>query len=202
MTAHVRTLKPFAMPKGMNPRTWRQTIEKELNALFDKATALITALDVMDADSEDYEDGADDEPWLAWGDRGPQSFGSDFQDCELDEADYEDSGDENEPSLGWSAATDQNLAVRLGRERVDETVHRTGRPRRIHDAGGIEAGETGTELAGHGGKVTCKIDTIIVAAGHHPGGALQFEPGAERRRAGENGRGGLGVRQRQPCHDG
>ncbi|TIP39106.1 MAG: hypothetical protein E5X77_30400 [Mesorhizobium sp.] len=66
MTAHIRTLKPFAMPKGMDPRTWRQTIEKELNALFDKAAALITALDVMDADSCDFEDGADDEPSLGW----------------------------------------------------------------------------------------------------------------------------------------
>ncbi|RWX66563.1 hypothetical protein EN780_14780 [Mesorhizobium sp. M4B.F.Ca.ET.089.01.1.1] len=79
MTAHVRTLKPFACPKGMDPRTWRQTIEKELNALFDKATALITALDVMEADSEDLEDGADAEPWLGWGERGPQATMS-FQD--------------------------------------------------------------------------------------------------------------------------
>ncbi|TGP27369.1 hypothetical protein EN875_034070 [Mesorhizobium sp. M2D.F.Ca.ET.232.01.1.1] len=76
MTAHIRTLKPFAMPKGMDPRTWRQTIEKELNALFDKATALITALDVMEADSEDLEDGADAEPWLGWGERGPRFMSS------------------------------------------------------------------------------------------------------------------------------
>lgn len=76
MTAHIRTLKPFAMPQGMDPRTWRQTIEKELNALFDKATALITALDCMEADSEDLEDGADAEPWLGWGERGPRFMAS------------------------------------------------------------------------------------------------------------------------------
>jgi hypothetical protein len=96
MNAVVRTLKPFAMPKGMNPRTWRQTIEKELNALFDKATALITALDVMDADSEDYEDGADDEPSLGWcTGYGP----GDTLDLELDRCDDEDDGNA-EPSLG------------------------------------------------------------------------------------------------------
>ncbi|TGP33336.1 MULTISPECIES: hypothetical protein [unclassified Mesorhizobium] len=72
MNAHVSTLRPFACPKGMDARTWRQAIEKELNALFDKATALITALDVMEADSEDLEDGADAEPWLGWGERGPR----------------------------------------------------------------------------------------------------------------------------------
>lgn len=96
MTAHVRTLKPYGMPKGMNPRTWRQTIEKELNALFDKATALITALDVMDAGSEDYEDGADDEPSLGWcTGYGP----GDTLDLELDRCDDEDDGSA-EPSLG------------------------------------------------------------------------------------------------------
>ncbi|RWE38597.1 MAG: hypothetical protein EOS78_13210 [Mesorhizobium sp.] len=79
MTAHIRTLKPFAMPKGMDPRSWRQTIEQELNALFDKATALITALDVMEADNEDLEDGADHEPSLGWGERGPRCMMS-FQD--------------------------------------------------------------------------------------------------------------------------
>ncbi|RVD30531.1 hypothetical protein [Mesorhizobium sp. M4B.F.Ca.ET.017.02.2.1] len=95
MNAHIRTLKPFACPKGMDPRTWRQAIEKELNALFDKATALITALDVMEADSEDLED--DDR--------------EDIDEREMDEADYEDSGDEHEPSLGWSSARDQHLAL-------------------------------------------------------------------------------------------
>ncbi|MET3594453.1 MULTISPECIES: hypothetical protein [Mesorhizobium] len=48
----------------MDPRTWRQAIEAQLNDLFDRATALITALDLMEADSKDLEDGADHEPYL------------------------------------------------------------------------------------------------------------------------------------------
>lgn len=128
MTAHVRTLKPFAMPKGMNPRTWRQTIEKELNALFDKATALITALDCMDADSEDYEDGGDLEPSLGWTERGGQSFlaatapnGSpcDTVDLELDNCDDED-GHDAEPcpddygeTVTWENDKSQEALVSL-----------------------------------------------------------------------------------------
>ncbi|RWM04562.1 MAG: hypothetical protein EOR68_02830 [Mesorhizobium sp.] len=128
MTAHVRTLKPFGCPKGMDPRTWRQTIEKELNALFDKATALITALDVMDADSEDYEDGADDEPSLGWTERGGQSFlaataphGSpcDTVDLELDNCDDED-GHDAEPcpddageTVTWESDKSQEVLVSL-----------------------------------------------------------------------------------------
>ncbi|TGS94775.1 hypothetical protein EN814_18915 [Mesorhizobium sp. M2D.F.Ca.ET.171.01.1.1] len=98
MNAHIRTLMPFACPKGMDPRTWRQTIEKELNALFDKATALITALDIMDADSEDYEDGEDAEPSLGWcSGYGPGNT----LDLEADDSDHEDGGDD-EHSLGWT----------------------------------------------------------------------------------------------------
>ncbi|CDX20508.1 hypothetical protein MPLB_1870047 [Mesorhizobium sp. ORS 3324] len=39
--------------------------QDRLNALFDKARALITALHIIEADSEDLEDGADDEPSLS-----------------------------------------------------------------------------------------------------------------------------------------
>ncbi|MGX5800237.1 hypothetical protein ACWGS9_03240 [Bradyrhizobium sp. Arg314] len=79
MNAVVRSLKPFGIPDGVDPRTWRQAIEKELNALFDKATALITALDLMEIDC-DLEDGADAEPWLGWGERGPKTLSSVFLD--------------------------------------------------------------------------------------------------------------------------
>ncbi|WP_095199877.1 hypothetical protein [Mesorhizobium carmichaelinearum] len=44
----VRKLKPLGMPKGMNPREWRQSVEKRLNDLLDRAMSLITALDMME----------------------------------------------------------------------------------------------------------------------------------------------------------
>ncbi|RWL45275.1 MAG: hypothetical protein EOR60_15125 [Mesorhizobium sp.] len=46
-------------------------IEAQLNDLFDRATALITALDLMEIDC-DLEDGADAEPSVGWGERGPR----------------------------------------------------------------------------------------------------------------------------------
>lgn len=55
-----RVLQPYGMPKGMNPRQWRQSVEKRLNDLLDRAMSLITALDLMEADC-DLEDTADDE---------------------------------------------------------------------------------------------------------------------------------------------
>ncbi|UVK55090.1 hypothetical protein DBIPINDM_001580 [Mesorhizobium sp. AR02] len=103
-------MKPLGMPKGMDPRQWRQSVEKRLNDLLDRAMSLITALDVMEAESMDLEEVGDDEPSIGWTARGPQAGGLN-DDCELDDADREDSGDEHEPSLGWSAATDQHLAL-------------------------------------------------------------------------------------------
>lgn len=91
MNTHVRTLKPLGMPKGMNPRTWRQEVEKRLNELLDGAMALITALDLMEADC-DLEETADDEPSIGWTDRGPQAGGLN-DDCETDYCDLEDSHD-------------------------------------------------------------------------------------------------------------
>ncbi|RAZ90181.1 hypothetical protein DPM33_15245 [Mesorhizobium hawassense] len=72
MNAPVGSLKPFGIPAGVDPRTWRQAIEKRVNDLLDQSLALITALDLMEADC-DLEDGADAEPWLGWGERGPVS---------------------------------------------------------------------------------------------------------------------------------
>jgi hypothetical protein len=95
------------MPKGMDPRTWRQTIEKELNALFDKATALITALDCMEADTEDLEDGADAEPYLG----GWSGYNDDR---EADDCDLEDDGTA-EPSLGWTNHRDQTKSMAMKR---------------------------------------------------------------------------------------
>lgn len=49
------------MPKGMDPRTWRNSVERCLNDLLDRAMSMITALDLMEADC-DLDDTADDEP--------------------------------------------------------------------------------------------------------------------------------------------
>lgn len=89
MTAHVRMLKPLGCPQGVDPRTWRQEVEKRLNDLLDRAMSLITALDLMEADC-DLEETADDEPSLGWTDRvQPGSV----LDLELDNCDDEDSHD-------------------------------------------------------------------------------------------------------------
>ncbi|WP_095203227.1 hypothetical protein [Mesorhizobium carmichaelinearum] len=101
MNAPVALLKPLGMPKGMNPREWRQSVEKRLNDLLDRAMSLITALDLMEADC-DLEETADDEPSLGWGHSGGQSFLSgtapnlppgDTCDLELDNCDDEDGHD-------------------------------------------------------------------------------------------------------------
>lgn len=100
MNTHIRTLKPLGMPKGMDPRKWRQSVQKRLNDHLDRAMSLITALDLMEADC-DLEDTADDEPSLGWTERGGQSFLSstapnlppgDVLDLELDNADDEEGG--------------------------------------------------------------------------------------------------------------
>lgn len=76
----VSTLKPFGMPAGMDPRTWRQEVGKRINQLLDQSMALITALDLMEADC-DLEDTADDEPSLGC-----------LDDLEQDNCDDEDDG--------------------------------------------------------------------------------------------------------------
>lgn len=102
MTIHTPILKPLGCPQGVDPRTWRQEVEKRLNDLLDRAMSLITALDVMEADC-DLEDTGDDEPSLGWGLRGSQSFLAgtapnlapcDTVDLELDNCDDEPGGDD------------------------------------------------------------------------------------------------------------
>ncbi|RWL16568.1 MAG: hypothetical protein EOR57_27925 [Mesorhizobium sp.] len=78
------TLKPFAMPAGMDPRTWRQEIEKRINELLDQSMARITALDLMEADC-DIEDNADHEPYFA-------GWSGENDDRERDDSDNEDDG--------------------------------------------------------------------------------------------------------------
>ncbi|RVC64056.1 hypothetical protein [Mesorhizobium sp.] len=95
MNAHTRILKPLGMPVGMDPREWRQSVEKRLNDLLDRAMSLITALDMMEVDC-DLEAGEDDEPSLGWcTGYGPGNT----EDLERDDSDMEDDGTE-EPTLG------------------------------------------------------------------------------------------------------
>ncbi|RVD73342.1 MAG: hypothetical protein E5V62_07595 [Mesorhizobium sp.] len=99
-------LQPLGMPRGMDPREWRQSVEKRLNDLLDRAMSLVTALDLMQADC-DLEDGADAEPSLGWSNGGGASAmswpsdgrASHYDDRERDDADAEDDGSA-EPSLG------------------------------------------------------------------------------------------------------
>ena len=58
----------------------------EIGAALDRA---IATLDALDGDA-DLEDGGDTEPSLGWSDGKPQFF-CDYQDCELDTADWEPS---------------------------------------------------------------------------------------------------------------
>jgi hypothetical protein len=109
MSARLSALQPLGMPRGMDPREWRQSIEKRLNDLLDRAMSLITALDLMEAD-RDLEENGDHEPSLGWTERGPGNGGAN-DDREAGDADLEDSGDEHEPSLGWSSSLDQQHAL-------------------------------------------------------------------------------------------
>ncbi|MER8746011.1 hypothetical protein NKH54_23425 [Mesorhizobium sp. M1004] len=129
MTALVRTLRPNGMPKGTDPRVWRQSIEKRLNDLLDRAMSLVTALDLMEADFCDDEETGDDEPSLGWAHNGGQSFLSgtapnlpagDTCDLELDNADYEEGADAEpcpdtygETAMGGDDLKSQEVLVSL-----------------------------------------------------------------------------------------
>lgn len=114
MNAQVRTLKPLGCPQGVDPRTWRQEVEKRLNDLLDRAMSLVTALDLMEADW-DLEETADDEPRLGWVDRvNPGNT----LDLELDTCDDEDTHDaepdqcDGEP-VTWETDLSQEVLVSL-----------------------------------------------------------------------------------------
>ncbi|OWK20403.1 hypothetical protein AJ88_30355 [Mesorhizobium amorphae CCBAU 01583] len=79
----------------------RQSVEKRLNDLLDRAMSLITALDLMEVDC-DLEETADDEPSLGWTERGghgsasylaPNLPAGDVLDLEMDNCDDEEGGD-------------------------------------------------------------------------------------------------------------
>jgi hypothetical protein len=103
MIGNVPALAPVGIPKGVDPRTWRQAIEKRLNELLDQSLALITALDMMEVDP-DFEPDEEGEPWLGWPNGGglansQQTFeniggtGPLNDDRESDDSDWEDGGD-------------------------------------------------------------------------------------------------------------
>jgi hypothetical protein len=103
MIGNIPSIAPVGIPKGVDPRTWRQAIEKRLNDLLDQSMALITALDLMEADC-DLEDDDPGEPWLGWPTGGglansQQTFenigwtGPLNDDRESDDSDWEDGGD-------------------------------------------------------------------------------------------------------------
>ena len=99
MPATVALLRPMGAPHGVSAQEWRAAAEARVNALLEAATALIEALDTMEADP-DLEETGDDEPSLGWPLRGPSAYGAtEGDDRELDETDDEDGGD-NEPTLG------------------------------------------------------------------------------------------------------
>lgn len=108
MNAHTPVLKPYGCPQGVDPRTWRQSVETRLNDLLDRAMALITALDLMEVDC-DLEDTADDEPSLLC-----------LDDLEQDNCDDEDGGDaEPCPDIAgerimWPDMASQETLVRSG----------------------------------------------------------------------------------------
>ena len=110
MIGNIPSLTPVGIPKLVDPRTWRQAIEKRLNEVLDQSLALITALDVMEANC-DMEHADDGEPWLGWPDRGPSQLVRDVprDDREADDSDWEDGGDK-EPSLGATDAMNQEYA--------------------------------------------------------------------------------------------
>ena len=133
MNAHTPTLQPLGMPKGMDPREWRQSVQKRLNDHLDRAMSLITALDLMEADC-DLEDGGDDEPMMGaielrsgsqedWAGDRPRLPGHD--ECEAENEYGGDTNDEaqggqlgetwedSEPSLGWTNHIDQRLSMKV-----------------------------------------------------------------------------------------
>lgn len=102
---------PAGCPDGINPRTWRQSIEARINELLDQSFALITMLDMMEVDP-DFEPNGDDEPSLGWTGDGRGTVGLDKSmtyddDREADTCDDEDgadteaNGDELDSSWTW-----------------------------------------------------------------------------------------------------
>lgn len=120
MNAVVR-FAPAGCPDGIDPRTWRQSIEARINELLDQSFALITMLDMMEVDP-DFEPNGDDEPSLGWTGEGRGTVGLDKSmahddDREADTCDDEDgadtepNGDEgdydrSEDDAGWGCHAD------------------------------------------------------------------------------------------------
>lgn len=95
-TFAVSKLAPFGCPQGVDPVAWRRSIEARLNELLDHSFALITALDMMEADP-DLEDCGDLEPLLSWPEGGPNRLDPSMRhddDREREDEHLEDGGDD------------------------------------------------------------------------------------------------------------
>lgn len=149
-------LHPLGMPRGTDPREWRQSIEARLDDLLDRAMALVTALDLMEVDA-DLEPDADAEPSIGWSERmaGRGCTGKDAgDDREADDVDDEDGGDA-EPWFGWQDEGQQarlhvyesELEPDLGTtEEVDQVRRLEVDPR----SGPVTDGEPLLGFVGHG----------------------------------------------------
>lgn len=101
--AHMR---PVGCPAGIDPVTWRKAIEARAEALLDMVAALMTSLDVMDAD-------ADLEPSMGWAWREPvegyASGSGALDECESEDDQCvcdvpHDGGDDDEIGGSWRFA--------------------------------------------------------------------------------------------------
>ncbi|TRC92179.1 hypothetical protein FJV76_32280 [Mesorhizobium sp. WSM4303] len=156
MTPHEATASPQTQPTATDDISLTKKGEayaaaaaaETLTLIIDRssrkslATSIEALIDMLDdlSPDPDLEETADDEPWLGWPTRGPQTLhspfhegrGSVYDDRELDDSDDEEGGDdehsngwqnegkqehlswnsEGEPSLGWTEHIDQRLSMK------------------------------------------------------------------------------------------
>ncbi|MEI9422220.1 hypothetical protein O7A70_13705 [Mesorhizobium sp. Cs1299R1N1] len=113
MNAPVGTLKPYGIPDGLDPRAWRKAIQARVNELLDQSMALITALDVMEADCdlEPSGDELDASATHGWAKGGDWNEDSEQEDSGFGDQDGMNEDCTGEPSLGWTVATNQDHAM-------------------------------------------------------------------------------------------
>lgn len=123
----------------MDPRAWRQSVQRRLNDHLGRAMSLTTGLDLMEADC-DLEDTSDDEPSLLC-----------LDDLEQDNSDYEPGG-EGEPTMGACERHPTSRESPWGRS-GKLTVSRGGRPSGRVPAPPLQATTSAKPKYQHGGDV-------------------------------------------------